>query len=203
MMNHNPDVDESGGRHQQMTRSEREDLLKVCRMLAKVAKADAAARSAKLKADFAAQLAAEYSYDNDEVWKEAHAVVRGAAEQAQEIVARRCEELGIPRWAAPSLGLHWYRRGENAVKERRTELTRVAHSRIDEVEKKAKLEIDRASTETQTKLLAASLESAEAQAFLAAMPTAAQLMAPISLTEVRKQLDLPPADDPEVSESGL
>jgi hypothetical protein len=40
-----------------MTRSDREDLLKVCRIRTKVAQADAAVRSAKLKAEFEAQSA--------------------------------------------------------------------------------------------------------------------------------------------------
>jgi hypothetical protein len=184
-----------------MTRAEREDLLKVVRIRAKVAKADAGARSAKLKAEFEAQLAAEYSYDDDAIWQQAHAAARTAAQEAQHIVARRCEELGIPGRFAPSLHLQWYHRGENAVKSRRQELTRVAHSKIDELEKEAKLEIDRASAETQTKLLAAGLESAEAQAFLEAMPTAAQLMPPVNLQDVRKQIALPPeAPDTNVTE---
>jgi hypothetical protein len=173
-----------------MTRFEREDLLKIARMHAKVAKADAVSRSAKLRAEFEAQLAAEYDYDDDETWRKAHAAAFAAAEQAQDIVARRCEELGIPRRFAPSLHLHWYRRGENGVKSRRAELTRVAHSKIHQLEKEAKLAIDRASVETQTKLLASALESAEAQAFLAAMPTAAQLMLLVSLQEVRKEIEL-------------
>jgi hypothetical protein len=178
-----------------MTRAEREDLLKVVRIRTKVAKSDAAARSAKLKAEFEAQLAAEYSYDDDAVWQRAHAAAKEAAQEAQRIVARRCEQLGIPGRFAPSLHLQWYHRGENAVKSRRAELTRVAHSRIDQLEKEAKLEIDRASAETQTQLLATGLESAEAQAFLEAMPSAAQLMPPVSLQDVRRQLELPSADE--------
>jgi hypothetical protein len=177
-----------------MTRSEREDLLKVARIRTKVAKSDAAVRSAKLKAEFEGQLAAEYRYDDDAIWQRAHTAAKEAAQQAQKIVTRRCEELGIPGRFAPSLDLQWYRRGENAVKSRRQELTRVAHSKIDQLEKEAKLQIDRASAETQTKLLAAGLESAEAQRFLEAMPTAVQLMPALSLKEVRKQLELP-ADD--------
>jgi len=176
-------------------------LLKVCRIRTKVAKADAAARSANLKAEFEAQLAAAYSYDDNEIWKKAYAAAKEAAQEAQHIVARRCEELGIPGRFAPSLYLNWSSRGENAVKQRRAELTRVAHSKIEQLEKNAKLEIDRASAETQTKLLAAGLESAEAQAFLEAMPTAAQLMPTVSLQEIRKQIALlPEAKDTNVTD---
>ena len=188
-----------------MTKADRENLQKICRLHAKVAKADASSRSAQLKAEVEAQLAAEYSYDDDQVWKQAHAAAKKAADEAQQIIIRRCQELGIPARFAPELGLHWYRRGENASKERRAELRKVAYSKIDELEKQAKLEIDRSSTDTQTKLLAAGLESSEAQAFLAAMPTAAELMPSVGLAEVRKQLLLAVEDEdddkPEVYES--
>jgi hypothetical protein len=145
-----------------MTRPEREDLLKVARMHAKVAKADAVARSARLRAQFEEQLAADYSYDDERSGKRAHAVALAAAEQAHDIVARRCQEVGIPRRFAPSLHSCWHGRGENAVKDRRAEHTLVAHSRIAQLEKEAKLAIDRASVETQAKLSAAGLQSAEA-----------------------------------------
>jgi hypothetical protein len=137
---------------------------------------------------FEEQLAAEYNYDDDQVWKKAHAAAKAVAEQAQDMVAHRCEELGIPRRFAPSLHLIWFERGENAVKVRRAELSKVPHAKIDQLEKQATLEIDRASADTQTKLLSATLESAEAQTFLAAMPTAAQLMPNVNAGEIQKQL---------------
>jgi hypothetical protein len=61
-----------------MTRTERQDLLQICRQRERVAKSDAAAVAAKHQADFAAQLAADYSFDQDEVWKQAHAAAREA-----------------------------------------------------------------------------------------------------------------------------
>ena len=47
-----------------MTRADRENLLKVCRMRARVAKADVMALSARRKAEFEAQLAAIYRFDD-------------------------------------------------------------------------------------------------------------------------------------------
>jgi hypothetical protein len=52
-----------------MTKNERETLIQICRMRAKVAKADAASRSATLKADCKAQLAKIYHWDQDDVWQ--------------------------------------------------------------------------------------------------------------------------------------
>ncbi len=72
--------------------------------------------------------------------------------------------------------------------ERRTELRRVAYTKIDELEKHAKLAIDRQSAETQTKLLADGLTSEDARRWLESMPTAEQLMPPVSMAEIRKRL---------------
>jgi hypothetical protein len=60
--------------------------------------------------------------------------------------------------------------------ERTAELTRVAHNKIEQLEKEAKHAIERASVEIQTKLVADGLESTEAKTFLDSMPTAEQLM---------------------------
>ena len=171
-----------------MNKSDRDDLLKVCRMRVRVAKADAAAVAAKRKAEFAAQLAAVYSFDQDEIWKQAKAAADTAVEQAQNEIAQRCVELGIPRRFAPALNLAWWGRGENATAGRRAELTRVAHTRIDQLEKKARLEIERASVDVQTRLVADGLASADARAFLEAMPTADQLMPVVTVEQIQKQL---------------
>ncbi len=171
-----------------MTKSEREDLRQICRMRAKVAKADAAARSATLKADCEAQLAAIYHWDKDDVWRQAMTAANEAAEAARRQIDERSRELGIPAAFRPEIGLNWWGRGENASRERRTELRRVAYTKIDELEKHAKLAIDRQSAETQTKLLADGLTSEDARRWLESMPTAEQLMPPVSMADIRKQL---------------
>jgi hypothetical protein len=71
-------------------------------------------------------------------------------------------------------------RGENVVATRRQELRKVAYTRIDAIAKDAKLQIEQFSLDTQTKLLAGGLESAEAKAFLESMPTPEQLMPPMT-----------------------
>src|SRR5262245_24712597 len=61
-----------------MTKTERESLLQVCRLRAKVAKSDAAAVAARRKSEFESSLAAEYDYDTDETWKQAHQIAEAA-----------------------------------------------------------------------------------------------------------------------------
>lgn len=60
-----------------MSKSEREDLLRLVRQREKVLKTAASQRSAELMADFEQQLTSIYSYDQDEVWRSA----RNAAEE--------------------------------------------------------------------------------------------------------------------------
>jgi hypothetical protein len=174
--------------NQLMTKGDRESLLKVCRLRAKVAKADVVALAAQRKAQFEEQMATIYSYDNDAVWKQAHAAAKSAVEQAKGMIAERCRQLGIPQNFAPGINMYWNDRGENVVAQRRAELRQVGYAKIDQLAKEANVEIDRRSAETQTKLLAAGLDSNEAKAFLEAMPTAAQLMPNVNAAEIQKQL---------------
>jgi hypothetical protein len=120
------------------------------------------------------------------VWKVAYEAAARVVADAAETVAARCEDLGIPKAFAPTLDVHWYRRGENAVKERQQELRRVAYSRIEQLEKNAKHEISKQSLAVQTKLVAAGLTTGEARAFLEQMPTAAELMPALDATEIER-----------------
>jgi hypothetical protein len=172
-----------------MTRIEREDLLRICRLRERVAKAEAVSVAAQRRAEFEAQLAAEYHFDADEVWRAAAEEAKLATQQANERISARCQELGIPRRFQPSLSEpYWFDRGENAVAKRRAELRQVANTKIDQLLKDAKLAIERASVEIQTKLVAEGLKSAEAKAFLESMPTPAELLPAVSVDEVQKQL---------------
>jgi len=172
-----------------MTRTERQDLLQICRQRERVAKAEAVAVAARHKADFQAQLARVYSFDDDEVWKAATKAAKEFTRQCSERIAAECDKLGIPRWAQPELcGPQWYGRGENAVAPRRAELTKVANSKIDQHLKETIHAIQQASVEIQTQLVADRLTSADAKAFLESMPTPAQLMPPVTVREIQKQL---------------
>jgi hypothetical protein len=167
-----------------MLRREREDLERLSRDRERLAKAAADARAAELKADFEQQLATIYSFDQDEVWKEAHEVADQVARQGNSDIAKRCEQLGIPPKFAPSLNLGWRGRGENAITERRAELRKVAYTRIDALAKDAKTRISLAASEIRVQLVSGSLESDEAKKFLESMPTAADMMPKFSLKEI-------------------
>lgn len=181
-----------------MNRTDRDDLLQICRMRVRLTKADVAAVAAERETQFAAQLAAAFDFDQGKIWKQAKAAAEAATCQAQKEIAQRCSELGIPRRFFPMLHLYWYDCGEFGAASRRAELTKVAHTRIEQLKKEARLEIERVSVDFQTRLLADGLELEDARAFLESMPAADQLMPAVTVEQMQTQLTHSARlDDPE------
>ncbi len=166
-----------------MTRGDRDDLMKHCRRIEKVAKSAAKQRVAELMATFAAELSAQRKI-NDARWKDVTAEADAAVAEADARIAAICREIGVTEAFRPSLHLGWASRGENADKSRRLELKYVATTRCAAMLKTAEAEIERRIVEFQTQLLAGGLETVEARAFLEAMPTVSQLMPALSLPEI-------------------
>jgi hypothetical protein len=115
-----------------MTKTERRELLELARARAKLAEAEVDSRTAAQEANFEAHLATRFHWASDSVWKQAREAAQDAISQADEITQRRSQELSIPSPFAPSIANpYWTGRGKNMIRERRTELTKVAHSRFD------------------------------------------------------------------------
>lgn len=167
-----------------MTRTEREDLKKLARDRARVAKADCDRRTADLKAMFEKQLIAVYDYNRDEVWKKAVEEASKAVDAAQEEISRRCEQLGIPAELAPRVTFTWERTGPYAVASQQQGLRRAAYKRIEAMERTAKHEIDRRLLDIQTELVTDGLTSGRAVEFLRSMPSVDALMPEINLLEI-------------------
>ena len=163
----------------QLSNAERERLLKVARLREKVAKTAAGERATAMIADFEQQLASCYRFDQDVTWKAAHDAADQIVEEARRKIGDRCAELGIPERFASDLGLRWYSRGENASKERRAELRKMAAA----IEKQARAEIERISSQAQIELLAHGL-SPMAQALLEQLPQVDKLMSTLQVEEV-------------------
>jgi hypothetical protein len=164
-----------------MTAKDREELLKIVRLREKVAKSSAAARTAELLARFEADLASAYHWDEDAVWRQLHDEAEAAVRAADQALAARCKQLGIPPRFRPSLQVGWYERGENASRARRVELRKVAETRLAAQAQQAKAAIEHASVEVQTEIVAGGLASTEARAFLERMPTIEALMPPLDV----------------------
>jgi hypothetical protein len=172
-----------------MSKSERDDLARLIRQRAKVAKASAIQRSTKLIADFELQMDKRYAFNSDEIWKASVEAVENAYIEAQAKVEKRCRELGIPDRFAPSIYRpSWCSSGENEFKQRRADLRRIAAKQIEAIEKTACLEIERISVQTQTELIANGLISEESKAFLERMPSIEELMPALEVTRIERLL---------------
>jgi hypothetical protein len=79
--------------------------------------------------------------------------------KANRAIAGQCAKLGIPARFAPEIEMHWYSRGENASKERRAELRKMAMTRIAAIESAAIVEIGKATVEAQMIIAASGLAS--------------------------------------------
>jgi hypothetical protein len=178
-----------------MNKSEREDLQKLIRQREKVLKSAARQRSAELIADFENQMGSEYSFDQDEVWEQAVKALEPVVRKAQEQIARRCRELGIPERFAPDLDLTWCNRGyDNLVERRKAELRRMAQTRIEAIESKAVVQIEVACLDAQTKLALADLTSDAAKQFIEQLPSIDTLMPQLSFAEVAGEAEPPIAE---------
>jgi hypothetical protein len=186
-----------------MSKHEREDLQRLVRQREKVLKSAAKQRSAELIADFENQMGAEYSFDQDEVWAVAAQAAKREVAKAQERVAARCAELGIPKRFAPSLGLHWTGRGyDNAIERRKAELRKMATSRVEAIERKAITEIEMQCLEAQTQLALAALTSQAARSIIDKLPDIETLMPRLSFAEIAGEAE-PPIAEQLVSSNAL
>jgi hypothetical protein len=171
-----------------MTKGERDELAKVVRLRARVAKADVDASKARLLADFEEQVATEYDM-HDERWAKYVREGQAAVAVANEQIKRAFEESGIPESFAPTAHVVWQPRGDDWIgKRRRDELRNVAAKRLDAQAKTAKVEVDRAAAHLLGELAAAALTSEEARAWLERLPSIAELMPGLRLVEVEDEI---------------
>ncbi|TPL40640.1 hypothetical protein [Mesorhizobium sp. B2-4-6] len=169
-----------------MTPGDRRILIGIIKQRERVAKADAARRSAEILVDFDAQLQREFSFDENEIWSQAVEKANAAVAEASRLIAEECKRLGIPDDFAPSLNLNWRHQGYyNGTKDARAKLRFAAVNRVQAAEKAAKAEIEKQSVTLQEKVLVGALESGEAQGFLASIPTVEQLMPIITIEQVK------------------
>jgi len=172
-----------------LSRRDYTDLAALARRQERVAKTQADQRAAELEADFEAQLATTFEA-NDERWRLVTERLKEMTASADAEIKRICREEGVRPEFSPGVTLLWYERGQNADKNRRVELRRVALTRIEALKQKARAEIERRTVEFETALLGGALESDAARAMLAAMPKPADLMLPLDVAELDRALPL-------------
>jgi hypothetical protein len=169
-----------------MSKAVRDQLAQLICSLEKAAKAGVAQRAAELAADFESKLAAKFKASDDR-WAAFVQVAEKAVAEANAQIARVGEESGIPEDCRPRLQLGWSNRRVNADASRRAELRRVAKANIEAVSRKALTDIELESVKLQTLLVAGTLQSSPARAFLAGMPTPEKRMPLLSIDDVESQ----------------
>ena len=172
-----------------LSRNETHDLSMIIKDRTKVLKAHAEEQAAQCMADFERKLAAQFTWDQDPVWKEATERAMAVVKEAQEKIAARCEELGIPKTFAPAVGITWQGRGENALRERRTELRRVAKTSIEAMTKSAITKIEKQSLDLRTQVVGMGLLSSDAKMFLESLAPVEDAMRNLDFGEIERQLE--------------
>ena len=171
-----------------MTRAEQSDLQRLGKLNKDGAIVAQKERTKAALAEFEMRLASEFSYDQREAWADLMASAKVHVAALDRQLAEDCRRLGIPENFRPEIAVHWYGRGENASKERRAELRRVAVTRLAALEATAIARIEDGYRRFQTAVLSAAIDSTEARALLADLPTAEQLLPAVDYQSVTKAL---------------
>jgi hypothetical protein len=170
-----------------MNLSERDRLAVHMRRVEGVAKTAAKQRSKELLAQMEEELSAVFSAE-DELWRDVTREAMAFVREADARIAAICRERGVREEFRPSLSLGWSGRGQNASQERRAELRRLGQSRVAALEAAAITTIEKKSIEIQGVLVSGGLQSDEARAFMASMPTVEALMPPLKIDDLQKGL---------------
>jgi hypothetical protein len=149
----------------------------------------AAEHKAVIIAELEQQLASIYRYDQDEVWQEAAKAAQKVIGPAQEAVAARCKELGIPERFAPSINWTWSGRGENASRERRQELRAVGRTRAEAIEKQFIANGSRRMLELEADIVMSGLTSDSAKALLAEIMDVEKQMPRLDVKDLERLVD--------------
>lgn len=171
----------------EMTRADRDNLAKIARARARVAKSTVAQRQAQLLADLEEQMSAVYSA-RDEAWAEVVAEAEAKVAEVNAHIAEQCAARNIPAEFTPRMLAGFAGRGVNGERSRRVELRKLAERQIDAAGKAAKLEIDTAEGQVQVELLTGALTTASAREFVERIPTPEALMPALRLLELEQQV---------------
>jgi hypothetical protein len=174
---------------EKMTKHDLEKLLQLDRNEAKALKNATDARRVQVIAKGEADLARRYRFDHKPEWAEAFGEAQEIISKLNEKIRADLKEAGIPVEFAPSAGVGWSERGENAVAQRRAELRKVLVTEALAQQKAACVAIDLYSVKCQRELLACGLESQMAKQILASRPTLETLMPALNLEDLEKKID--------------
>jgi hypothetical protein len=168
-----------------LQKSDRDNLIKITKARAKVAKSKVAAATAELRADMEKKLSGQFDYE-DAMWKEARDIAQQAVCDANEQIARVSDERGVPKEFRPSFSLGWLSRGMNASSSRRAELRKLGEARIKTYSANAVMQIDAQVATVEADVLAGGL-SGTAREYLRSMEDPRQLLPTIEVAQLEQE----------------
>lgn len=172
-----------------MTKQERHELQQLIKKREKVMKAKATERSAELLAEFEELSQSVYKFDDDATWEAAAREAKAVADKANETIAKRCKQLGIPKQFAPQLSLQWLERGRNMFAAERAEMRAAAKARIAAIEKAACSQIETLALEAMTAVVTSGVTSIAAKNFMEQMGDLNKLMPALDVKDVQTMID--------------
>lgn len=171
-----------------LSRQEAHDLGQIIKERTKVLEAHADEQAAHCMADFERKLATIYSYDSDEVWKEATEKALKEVEAAQAKIDERCRKMGIPKDLSPRLQLSWEGRGQMKTAQRRDEMRRVAKREVEAMKAAAVTKIRRQSLDLRTQVVSMGLMTPDAKMFLESLAPVDDMMRAIEFTAIEAKV---------------
>jgi len=180
-----------------ITKGERAELRSLIRARFKVLRDDVLVRESELKVELQEHIRQQFAAA-DKAWADLAVVVHEAVGEANRRVNDAVRGLvGRDAWPHDRMLIHPYDIGQirgsagQHTGAARLELWNNGTAKITATVKAAQLELNRKEVELLTRLAAGVLESEEARAFLAEIPTVSSLVPATRLLELERSLDEP------------
>lgn len=174
----------------EMTKKDRDQLIQVAKMRARVAKGSIDQRELALKGQIEDELQQLFETES-EVAERAMQRAQAVARTAQTELDEWLDEHEIPTRMRPRIGVADPSKGfgDETIASRRAALRHLANARVKALAAHAKVELDRSCADTVTALIAGGLDSDAARQMLEQMPTIDQLMLAPSVAELESVHD--------------
>lgn len=169
-----------------ITKAERGELQRLIRQRFRVLRAEVEQRRAELEAELAAGLTEKYA-DQDREWAAAIFRIEEAAREANRVANDIMRGLYGDRWVEREIVDAV---AMNQPKQERNQLRFEGQKRIAARVQAAHLRLDQQEADLLTRLVVDALESEEARAFLAQIPTVSALVPAGRLFELEQSLTL-------------
>ena len=172
-----------------LTSKEAHTIGVIIRDRARVLRTHAEEQAAAYRLEAEDQINQLFDWAQADIWRKAIAAANEVIDGATELIARKCEALGIPTEYAPGLSVDLTNRGQALIDKRKAELRRAAKLKIDSMLKASLTQIDQEALDHRTKVVQNSALSPEAQAFIETFKPIDETMKQLSISDIEKAVE--------------